>query len=45
MNVEIITNEILKTRCESKEIVNYIETVTTTLISLEFIKCDEHKTI
>lgn len=44
MNVEIITNEILKTRCESKEIVNYIETVTTTLISLEFIKCDEHKT-
>nr|XP_049704773.1 uncharacterized protein LOC126056285 [Helicoverpa armigera] len=43
MNTEIITVEILKTNCESKEIVNYIELVTTTLVSLDFIKCDQHK--
>lgn len=40
--MEEITIEILKTNCQLIEISNYIELVTTALVSLNFLKCKAH---
>lgn len=43
IHIEEITIDILKTRCESTQIVNYIELITISLVSLDFIKCNKHE--
>ena len=45
LNVENITISILTTNCQSTQILEYIKLICTTLVTMNFIKCEEHKNI